>query len=543
MMSAVRRGAAPARRLLRDRWAVMLFVGALVVTGCADSTKGEAKVSKDDIYVTGIVGTDDDPGTPTTGGTLTIAEYAEPRSLDPTETYANGAVGGNALAAVYDTLMSYDFDTHKTEPRLAKSLSTKDSRTWQLKLRRGVKFTDGRSMDAEAVVASMRRYLDRRAYNASLVSQNLKSIEAKGDATVVVRLKTAWPTFANALAGGLGMVTAPAAYADPEKFQPIGAGPFVFESHAPGEELVLSANKDYWNGAPHLDKLRLVWLGADSAKMDSFKAGEVNAALIRAAGDVEDAISAGTPGMMAANGMSSVLWINTRKGRPGADVRVRQAVDAAIDPSIYLNRVNGEDRGLPTKSLFPESSPWFSGVEPNAVDPGKAEELLDAAKADGFDGTLTIVGGGDRASQDGLLALTAMLEKVGFTIDFKPQRTIADQTKTIYVDHDFDLAVGAATLADEDPYTRLNGSLNSASLSNPSGYASKDMDALLRKLQAAHSPADGKEITAQIEELWKRDVPGTSLAAGGFFFAWADEVHGVVPTSESMFHFDKVWIG
>src|SRR5690606_7471275 len=96
----------------RSRVAIAFLASTLLVTGCASSDDGDdetdggdsSSMSKEEIYTAGPVGVDGDPGEPQEGGTLTIADYSEARSLDPTQTIPNGAAGGNALAAVYDVL-------------------------------------------------------------------------------------------------------------------------------------------------------------------------------------------------------------------------------------------------------------------------------------------------------------------------------------------------------------------------------------------------------------------------------------------------------
>ena len=74
---------------------------------------------------------------------MTFAEFSEPPSLDPIVTTGNGTTGATEMAAVYDTLMRYDPDTGKYEPRTAESVtSSADSLEWTVKIRPGIKFSD-----------------------------------------------------------------------------------------------------------------------------------------------------------------------------------------------------------------------------------------------------------------------------------------------------------------------------------------------------------------------------------------------------------------
>ena len=125
----------------------------------------------------GILGDQGDGGTPVRGGALSSALYTPVASLDPTVTQAAGATGGTEMAAVYDVLMRYDSRSQTFEPQLAKSIEERsDHRTWTLKLRDGVTFSDGTPLAADAVVvASINRYNQRRGANSQLYTQMVES--------------------------------------------------------------------------------------------------------------------------------------------------------------------------------------------------------------------------------------------------------------------------------------------------------------------------------------------------------------------------------
>lgn len=530
----------------RSRVAIAFLATTLLMAGCASSDGDDgdgsdaSALTKDEIYAAGIVGVDGDPGKPRTGGTLTLADYSEARSLDPTKTIPNGAAGGNALAAVYDVLMRYNQETNAFDPWLAESLETEDNTVWTLKLRKDVTFSDGTPLNANAVVGSLGYYMKSAGYNTLLLATNIKDMKPVGDDTVVFTLNQPWITFPNMLASGPGMVMAPAAYAGgPEKFEPIGAGPFTLDSYKPAEELLLSANEDYWSGRPPLDALRFVWLGSDDARLESLAAGTVDATNLRAPQTLEKARKDGFAGIMAPSGLATMFWLNNREGRAASDIRVRQAINHAIDPKVYAERVSG-GAGLPGRNIFSPSAPYFSEVETSDYDLQKAKDLLAEAKADGYDGKLTYIGQSDQASQTGAVTVQAMLEAAGFTVETDLLRNIADQTQRIYVTHDYDLAVSAMSVPDEDPYSRLATNLNSQSPQNPSGYANPEMDKLIAELQAAEGD-DATALLTQINELWQETVPGIAMGAGAFFQPWNEDVHGIIGTSETLMLFGTAW--
>ncbi|MBM9460114.1 ABC transporter substrate-binding protein [Nocardioides sp. zg-536] len=530
--------------MTRHRVAAALLATTLLAAGCAgsDGSGGEktpSSLSKEEIYAAGLVG-EQQAGDPVDGGTLTLADYSEARSLDPTKTIPNGAAGGNALAAVYDVLVRYDQESNSFQPWLAESLTSDDDTTWTLKLRQEAAFSDGTPLDANAVVGSVGYYMENAGYNTLLLATNIKDMKPQGDDTVVFTLHKPWSTFPNMLASGPGMIMAPAAYrGGPDKFTPIGAGPFILDEYKPAEELVLKANPDYWNGKPHLDSVRFVWLASDDDRVKSLADGTVDAANIRAPQALEKARKDGFRGLMFPNGVGSIYWLNNREGRAASDVRVRQAINYAIDPEAVAQRVNG-GAGLPGRNIYSPTAPYFAEVETADFDREKATALLEEAQADGYDGKLTYIGQSDQASQTQAVTIEAMLEAVGFEVELDLLRNIADQTERIYVTHDYDIAVAGMSIPDEDPYSRLATNLNSKSPQNPSGYANPEMDALLDKLQAA-SGEESTDLLKQINELWQETIPGVAMGAGAFFIPWNDNVAGVQATSETLLLLGDAW--
>ena len=89
--------------------------------------------------------------------TLTIGVRAGPESIDPHFT-ATGT-HAEALKHVFDTLV-WSGDGLELEPRLAESWKVVDPTTWEFKLRRGVKFHNGRELTAEDVAYTFRRLID-----------------------------------------------------------------------------------------------------------------------------------------------------------------------------------------------------------------------------------------------------------------------------------------------------------------------------------------------------------------------------------------------
>ncbi|MDI3422211.1 ABC transporter substrate-binding protein [Streptomyces luteolus] len=519
--------------------AMGLLTSACVSPGEADG--GNEQKAERGRYEFGIIGNQGKAGKPVRGGTLHFADYTEARSLSPAATYATGASGGSALAAVYDVLMRYDTKAEKYEPWLAKSLkSSKDSKTWTLRLREDVTFSDGTPLNAKAVVGSIEWYQESKGADATLLAANIAETSAPDDHTVVFTMRRAWAGFPARLAQAPGMIVAPAARAG-KTFKPIGAGPFTLQKHAPQEEMVLKANKDYWKGEPYLDALRFTWPNSDRAKLEALEDGGADVTYVRSPEVVDEAVKAGHPGELTLTGLGNMVTINTRKGRPGQDIRVRKAVAFALDPVLDTKR-SYQGKGLPGQELFPPESRWHSKVEPLGVDLAAAKKLLAAAKKDGYDGTITYMDGTDPVARAKAVVTKAQLERVGFKVKLDLVSSTADRVSKTYVDHDFDLSRGAASVSEGDPFHRLQSVLDSKSYGNPGGYADAEMDELLVQLQGAASDQEKQQALDAVQRRINETVPVANLGASAAFTAWGKDVHGIVPTDEYMALFGEAWL-
>lgn len=522
------------------RCATVVAVGAVAtITACAGGG-GAPGAGSNPGAVAGGVNVAEDPGPPRSGGTLTVAEYSEPASLDPLETVATGVSGGNALAAVYDVLVRYNADSDRYEPWLAEDLVASDgASTWTLTLRPDVTFSDGTPLDAAAVIGSVQRYLTGGS-DAAVISKNLESIEAVDPLTVRFTLTQPWSTFPHMLSMGAGMIVAPSAAAG-DTFTPIGAGPFTPDEFRAGDMLTMTARDDYWRGKPHLEGLKFVWIGSGNAALESLANGDVDMATVRNIEQVRAGLEAGYQGYLEPVALGSTLWINGRDGRPGSNISVRQAIATAIDAEQVSERANGGNSELAGKTLFHPDSPWYTGTDAVSTDPVAARRFLDQAAAAGYDRHLTLLVGTDPIAQQQALALQAQLQGVGFEVQLDSDPSVTSRIAKLYIQHDFDLAIGSSAVVAADPFHQLNDTVSSDASYNLTGYASAEMDSALLRLQTATDDDAKRAAVADIEEMWHRDAVSVNLGTAINAEFWRDDVHGVIPAADFMMLFGEVW--
>ena len=198
--------------------------------------------------------------------------------------------------------------------------------------------------------------------------------------------------------------------------------------------------------------------------------------------------------------------------------------------------------GMPGSAIFQDWSQWHNDVPGLAPDPAKARQLLEAAKADGYDGKATYLSISEPNSQANALAIQAQLNAVGFDVTIEYVPSVTDMVKRLYVDKDFDLGFGALSLFDAAPEIRLYSAVNSVSTNNISGVASPEFDAALDRIQVAPTHDDKVQAFGNLQSLVNDQVPFVNLGAAESFVGWRESVYGVNPSLDGILLLNKAWI-
>lgn len=188
--------------------------------------------------------------------------------VDPTTLDAAQSTDGSGAIYTYnifDTLVSINPQTSAIEPCLALSWEIKDNgKMWLFKLRQNVKFQDGTNFNADAVVFSFQRQMDKnfpyRYYDFILFREifpTLKEVKKIDDFTVAFYLTQPFYPFLRSLTSSCGIIVSPAAakkYGKDFFAHPVGTGPFLLKSWQKGKRLILAKNPFYWREKPFIDE-------------------------------------------------------------------------------------------------------------------------------------------------------------------------------------------------------------------------------------------------------------------------------------------------
>jgi ABC-type transport system substrate-binding protein len=406
----------------RSRLAAGLAVASLVVAACGSSTATPTAAPATTGPTTAPV-TAAPVATPIVGDVLTVAELSTPDGLDPVK------IQGNAdfTALAYDSLLYLTSDG-VVKPMLAESWKMSNgNKQMDITLRAGVKFSDGTALDAAAVKASLDYARDAGGAQASYLAGS--TIEATGALTVTIKLTDPDPILPYMLTQnwGIGSVICPAALKDPKTIDAqhasCGAGPYVFDpaQTVAGDTYTYTANPTYYDATrQHFKKIVIKVMADEQAAVNGATTGQIDMYKGSYSG-VEAAKTAGLQ-VVGVPTIAVGLLLLDRNGtiaKPLADVKVRQAIEYAIDREAVTTAL--KTGGGPAYETVPEGADGYSTKDAKlyAYNIDKAKELLAAAGyANGFEMEVlapTFAGFGTMAE-----AIQGQLAKVGITLKLVP---------------------------------------------------------------------------------------------------------------------------
>lgn len=529
------------RMRLRGAGCLMLL-GALVAAGCGDSGAAGSTTDPAATQPSSSKAPVEECTADRVGGALKYGQYLQPVGLDPASPYgARGVVGGTEMAAIYDTLLRYNPDSNKYEPYVAESFSSNtDASEWTVKLRPGVKFGNGDPLTSQAVKASTLRHADPNLHSAmSRVMAKVASIETPDPLTVVYKLTGPFSQFPWFLAVDGGMVVNPNVVTQlGDKFSMLpkgaGVGPYEPASFTPGESVVLKAKTDYWGGPVCVGTLTFSLLGDSNTTYEAIKSGGLDLGMLRDATVIKKARDARTPTFTNTYGMGYVLRVNADEGRPGHDVRVREAIASAIDLDTFNQRVF-DGNGTPNSAIVARNS-IFGPLEGVKYDPQHAKSLVDQVKADsGWNGTLDLTCSNDPISQKTAIAVQAMLKPAG--INLVPNLVADNQVRQAR--KEYDTACSGAAISDSSTWIGL---ANFASPRNLTGYVNATYDSAMDDLLKATTVDQTKTALKKIQQIWTDTMPTVALADLDEVIAWRDGVKGLRFGAETLTYFGDAYI-
>ena len=342
------------------------MMGALAVAGCSGTTSNS---------------------TGTAGGTLRVTAGASGPFTDNFNALiaSSSSASGFAAYAIFEPLLQEDFNSGKTRPWLATSYTWgPDGKTLTLKLREGVKWSDGAPFTAKDVAFTFNLMQANPAFNS--VALPLSGAEAPDDTTAVIHFSKPayqvmwWRT-----------ETVPQHIwkdvQDPVKFtntKPVGTGPYMLDTFTP-QAITLKKNPNYWQAGGKFSTVQYLASDSSSSMIANLQAGGVD--WIGTTG-----VDGGTVKKLAPNAIdywnttinpSVALLLPNFAHAPLDQLPVRKAMDVALDRDQIskvgtggLNAPVVSPTGLDVKTRSDLIAPEYSALKYGKADPGQAKKIL-----------------------------------------------------------------------------------------------------------------------------------------------------------------------
>lgn len=475
-----------------------------------------------------------------------------------------GEINKYATGLMFLPLMELDADLN-FEGMLADSITTEDNKNFIVHIDDAATWSDGTPVTADDVVYTALRLASPVIGNTAMMyyvfegvgddgfveegAESIDGIQKVDDKTVQFTTKEEMPitTFENSYSRYL--LTLPKhvikQYSEEElstaewfNHPDVVSGPFIVTDFDVDHYISYEANKDYWKGAPKIDKLNIkivdgsqLYAGLQSGEIDITQQTmsdipQEDYESVEALDNVE--VVYGSPVT------NQSVFIQT-KNVP--DVKVRQAMLYAIDRQQILEELlNGH--GEIVDGFLSSASPFYDdSLTPVSYDPEKAKTLLEEA---GWDGSQTIrfyVNSGDSTFVNAASIIAAEWAAVGIkaeiqTVDFATLMSVAGT-------EDYDVLAVQYTYAPVDPYPDVAWLLGGEG--SWTGYSDDTLNEALTKSQLTSDPEETKELFSVVDKKVQEDVPMFSAYVISAQGAVSKRITGAAPSVYGFFNDVQNW--
>jgi peptide/nickel transport system substrate-binding protein len=558
-------GTLPATNWIRPSIAALVFVAAGVWAGCGGGQSAPPKTAAPAVRA------------------IVASIRAEPRTFN--RFVARDSTTETIAFLTQAKLVRVNRTTQDVEPWLAESWTpSADGLSWTLKLRRGVRFSDGSPFTSADVLFSLKAAYDEKTGSsigeALTVDGKPLVATATDDTTVVVkfpakfgpgvRLLDNLPVMSHArLEAALAAGTFAKAWdATTPAAEMCGLGPFVLKEYVPGVRLIFERNPHYWRTdaagrkLPYLDRVTLEIVPDQNAELLRLQTGQIDCTQsetrpedyttlkrVEAQGKIR-LIDLGV-GLDADS-----LWFNLKKDGRRADPRwpwmqsaaFRKAVSHAVDRAAFADTVF-LGAGVPVNGpVSPANKLWHSdAVTGEAYDQAQARTLLGGLGLADRDGDHVLEDRGRRdvrftlltqkgnsALERGAAVIRTSLEAVGIKVDVVPLENGA------LIDHlergDYDAMYFRLLITDMDPAMTLDFWLSSGGAhvwnrgqAKPTTDWEREIDRLITEQAETMDPAARKQVFDKVQTLFAEQLPVIYFAAPRVFVATSTRLDNTSP--------------
>lgn len=456
---------------------------------------------------------------------------------------------------VVETLLEWKPDG-SIVPHLAESYSSSaDGRVWTIHLRQGISFHDGTPFNAEAVKFNIERIIDpANAVTFAFLVDSITTVEVVDEYTVRFHTEKPFAPMINHLTHSATGMQSPKAIRDmgddDYSQHPVGTGPFVFKSWTAGDEIVLARNDNYWGEPAKVDEVVFKVVPEDGPRMLMVQTGEAHVG-VRVPPEMVDLLNADpnievvrTPSVRTIYVAFNNFQRSDAPPNPFADVRVRQAVNYAVDNEA-INEFILSGVGQAVDAPVAPGVFGYQPIKTYNYDPAKARQLLaEAGYPNGFKTQLYAPNGRYLKDMEIAEAIQAMMLDVGIDAEIVTAdwATYLQMTEVPAEQSTVPMAmVGWGTVtgdADYGLYPLFHTDQWVPTGSSRSFYSNPGVDSLLDLARTTPDPGIRQATYREAMSMIMEDAPWIFLHAEVQLTAVRKDAEGVVvhPSERVMAH-------
>jgi peptide/nickel transport system substrate-binding protein len=478
---------------------------------------------------------------PQRGGTLEHSSRGDIAGLDAHQHNLNHA--DVATSAMYTGLTDIDYQG-SIVPGIAESWEpSKDLKSWVFRLRKGVLFHNGRTVDAAAVKMNIERIQDptiggswqRGAIegidSVEVIDPYTLRINAKGPDAAIPTAVMHYPTF----------LMAPDSF-DKAAEHPIGAGPFKFVSWTRWNESRMVRFENYWetdaegNSLPYLDEIIAKPKREDSVRLTALLTGQVHLIGNMAQADINRFQESYSDKyhIWSWHYGGRFLVFNFRRG-PFQDKRLRTAAAHAVDRQAIHHAVY-YGHGAMADQPYPKGDPWYmEGIRSLEYDPDKAKFLIKQAGAAG-----TVIKLQSAANISSSHQIGQVVQDAWTSVGFKVTHDILDSVPfdTARDKGEFDgLVQGNTYRYDPDAFFGRNLHSQSRYAKVLSGWQNERYDQLIEEAKRTLDQGRRKELYTEAWNIVNVELPHFYLHEEVYTSAANKAVLGYTPGQTGAVHY------
>jgi peptide/nickel transport system substrate-binding protein len=443
------------------------------------------------------------PAQPVRGGTIRVTG-SPAVEINPHKLTSNGGIITTFPCLNFLARVSGD---GVPQPELATEWTpSSDTKTWTFKLRQGVKFHDGTTFNADAVVATYRRLADKSTGSTAASTLNFlppDGIEKIDDYTVAFHLSRAqadFPYYTYIYQAGI----LPANWSGDWATSPIGTGPFKMTGYTSGQGSTYVRNEAYWEaGLPYLDGIDIKIWQDPSGELTALQSGASDMMALTPYDALDDIRKNPNLQVLSSKSASYDAMHMRVDTAPFDNPKVRQALALALNRQDVLTIVLGQDGGdlandQPVAPILRD----HVDVGMKAQDINQAKQLLaEAGHPNGFEFDLPTHNGAEWLKN---WALT--LQQAFAPLGVKANLVV--ETSQVYYTHWTTVTTGVTEWASRSTASEiLNAAYRTGVNWNSAHWSNPAFDTALDQLDATVDINKRKELMLTLEKALSDEVP------------------------------------